>query len=201
MTAGRGQRGRAAELAKSRPDEALEVASGIDDPWYQAQALSCVARFAPPDIASDAFGRSVRAAAAGKDSYCRAAVLAWPIRAAIERGEDERAAAMLATARRELPEVELFCSRAEAASLLFQAAFAGPRRLWGPLLAEITSLCPHDSHWRSARLYLTISTILAGWDGNSAMRFIDSMPPGKAQRRCRRAAAEGARARPRTFFL
>jgi hypothetical protein len=201
MSAGPDQRTRAMQLSKSQPSAALEVAGGIADAWYRAQALAWVARFVPPDILLTALERAVSAAMEGKDSYCRAAVLAWPIRAAIERGHEEQASQMLAGARIELRRIEFFCSRAEACSLLFQAAFEGPRRLWGPLLAELPGLCPPDSHWRAARLYYTITAILADWDGHSARQFIKCIPSGKAQKRCLRALANGVKLRPRSFFL
>lgn len=201
MGEGSSQRSRAAGLARTQPDEALQIASAIADAWYRAQALAWVARFAPSEIVETAFDRAIRSAADGKDSYCRAAVLAWVIRAAIERGEDWRAHAMLDVARSELPRIFLHCSRAEAASLLFQAAFAGPRRLWGPLLTEIPALCPPESHWRAGRLHRVITMILANWDGHSARRFIDGLPSGKVRRRCLHAIESGARQRARTFFL
>jgi hypothetical protein len=176
------------------------VASGIANAWYRVQALAWVVRFAPPDISLTALKKAASSAAEGKDSYCQAAVLAWPIRAAIERGYEDLAAPMLAGARITLPRIELFCSRAEACSLLFQAAFEGPRHLWEPLLDEILSLCPPGSHWRAARLYRTIGAILADRDGHAARLFIESIPPGKAQSHCLRDFENGVRRPPRPFF-
>jgi hypothetical protein len=195
-----GQRVRATKLAKSRPDEAFKVASGIADAWHRVQALAWVARFAPPDISRKALQRAAGSALEGKDSYCRAAALAWPIRAAIELGHEELAAPMLAGARIVLPHIELFCSRAEACSLLFQASFEGPRHLWEPLLTELPALCPPGSHWRAARLYRTIGAILADRDSHAARLFIESIPPGKARSRCLRDLENGVKRPPRPFF-
>lgn len=188
------------QLAKSRPDEAFEVASGIADSWYRVQALAWVARFAPPGISLTALKAAADGATEGKDSYCRAAALAWPIRAAIERGCEELAAPVLIDARIALPHIELFCSRAEACSLLFQAAFEGQRHIWEPLLNEFPSLCPPGSHWRAARLYRTIGAILADRDGQAARRFIEGIPPGKAQSRCLRDLENNVKRPPRPFF-
>jgi hypothetical protein len=200
MSAESGQRDRVTQLAKSRPAEALEVATGIADAWYRVQALAWVARFAPPDISWKALQRAASSTLEGKDSYCRAAALAWPIRAAIELGHEELAAQMLAGARIELPHIELFGSRAEACSLLFQSAFENPHHLWEPLLDEIPGLCPPGSHWRVARLYRTIGAILADRDGCTARLFIESMLPGKVQSRCLRDLENGVRRPPRPFF-
>jgi hypothetical protein len=44
------QRDRAISLAESRPGEALKQARQIDEPWFRAQALAWVARFADIDV-------------------------------------------------------------------------------------------------------------------------------------------------------
>ena len=200
MSAESGQRDRVMRLAKSRPGDALKEASGIANAWSRVQALAWVARFAPPNISLTALKRAASDAMEGKDTYCQAAVLAWPIRAAIERGYEELAAPMLAGARIVLPRIEHLGSRAEACSELFQAAFEGPRHLWEPLLTELPALCPPGSHWRAARLYCTIGAILADRDGHAARLFVASIPPGKAQRRCLRDLENGVKRPLRPFF-
>lgn len=200
MSEGAEQRNTAIALSRSDPAEALKVASRIEEAWFRAQAMASVARYAEPYLARTAFELSSAAARDGKDSYQRAAVLAWPIRAALETGDETRAEALLAVARRELPRIELYCSRAEAIDLLFQSAFYGPQRLWGPLLDDLAALCPPDSHWRSARVHRSVTAILQGWDGNAARKFVEAMAGSRAQQRCRRDLDRGTHMLPRPFF-
>src|SRR5690606_23849192 len=88
-------RDQVAEIARSRPAEALRVARTIADPWFAVQALAWVARFAPDDIGETALAEASETAKAGRDAYQRSAVLAWPIRAAIETGRLAAACKMI----------------------------------------------------------------------------------------------------------
>ncbi len=194
------QRNAAIELSRSRPAEALKTAIGIEEAWFRVQALASVARYAGADIARNAFAAAALSSSEGKDPYQRAAVLAWPMRAALEVGDQNRAEMLIAEARRELPRIELHCSRAEAYAVVFQAAFIAPRLFWGPLLDDLVRFCPPDAHWRSERLYRTVAAILRQWDGATARTFIDRIPAGRARTRCERDDSNGVKMPPRSFF-
>nr|GFD49131.1 hypothetical protein [Tanacetum cinerariifolium] len=78
------QRDRAVSLAKSYPKEALKQARQVEKPWFRAQALSWVARFAERDVITISV-EAAQAAAAGDDKYQQCAVRAWEIAALAER--------------------------------------------------------------------------------------------------------------------
>lgn len=119
----------ATKLAHTDPKEAFDAAERIDDAWYAAQAFAAIARFAGEALQAEAFAASRAAAGRGKDAYQQCAVLAWPLRAAIEVRDLNLAASILNEALRQLGQIDYFSSRAEAMDLLFQAAYPGGMRL------------------------------------------------------------------------
>ena len=189
-----------ASLAKTNPTEALRAARKIADPWFAAQAFAWVARFAPPEIASVAIREACETAKAGRDAYQRSAVLAWPLRAAIETENVKAAKAIVSDAIALLPKVRPSPSRAEAAGLLFEAAFPGGELLWRPLLAAIETHAPPDNDWKAGRTYRTLSHILGDVDKAAANRLVAVLPPGKTKDRAEKELAEGLIAPPRPFF-
>jgi hypothetical protein len=200
MTDATEQRNRAIALSRSSPDEAMRIAGAIEVPWYRTQAFATIARFAPSPLAQQAFAKATEAARAGKDSYQRSAVLAWPIRAALEIGDPNRPSRLLSDAWRELPQIELHGSRAEAIGLLLHAVLPASARLWHPLIDALPSLCPPDAHWRAARLYRNAAAMLRHFDGHTARLFVDAIPAGKVRERCRRDDEAGRKLLPRQFF-
>ena len=113
-------RAQASKLAPTDSKAAFAVAERIEDPWYAAQAFATVTRHAHGPIRAKAFAASRAAARRGKDTYQQAAVLAWPLRAAIELGEEKLAEAIFVDASALLPAINNF-------SLLFFALFASWR--------------------------------------------------------------------------
>ncbi|HYF16176.1 MAG TPA: hypothetical protein VD971_14010 [Phycisphaerales bacterium] len=115
-------RTRACQLARTRWADALEVARGIEIPWYRAQALAGVAESAPEERVDDVLTRACSAAAEGNDAYQRVAVLAWVIEAAAARGRIEYAKRVLADALAKSAGVTPLRSRATTLELLLRAA-------------------------------------------------------------------------------
>ncbi|MGE0698166.1 MAG: hypothetical protein AB7O57_03645 [Hyphomicrobiaceae bacterium] len=187
-------------LARSRPPEALKAARRIADPWFAVQALAWVARFAPAELAAVALAEARATAKSGRDAYQRTAIMAWPVRAAIETGADDMAALMLADALALLSKVKPPASRTEAAALLLEAAFPGGRRLWEPVLATLEAHCPPGNDIRAARTYRMLSQLVATEDLDAARRLVAVIPPGKARERAEKELADGAKAQPRAFF-
>lgn len=193
-------RDQVAELAPSRPAEALRVARMIADPWFAVQALAWVARFAKDDIGATALAEAGDTAKAGRDAYQRSAVLAWPIRAAIETGRLDTAQKMLASGVALLPKVRPPGSRAEAGGLLLEAAFPGGRSLWQPVLAAIEKHCKPGDDWRAGRLYRSLAHIVSREDPDAARRLVEALPEGKTRARAEKELAAGVTAEPRAFF-
>lgn len=193
-------RDQVAALAKEQPAEALRQARMIADPWYAVQALAWVARFAPADIAAPALAEARETAKAGRDAYQRAAILAWPVRAAVETGAESAAKAMLADAIALLPKVRPTASRAEAGGLLLEAAYRGGPDHWRPVLAAIEAHAPPESDWKAGRTYRALAHIVMSEDAEAARRLVAALPPGKTRERADKELAEGFTAEPRPFF-
>lgn len=193
-------RDQVAALAKEQPAEALRLARMIADPWYAVQALACVARFAPAAIAAPALAEARATAKAGRDAYQRAAILAWPIRAAVEASDNAAAKAMLADAIALLPKVRPSASRAEAGGLLLEAAFPGGPSLWRAILAAIEQHAPPENDWKAGRTYRALAHIVIVEDAEAARRLVAALPPGKTRDRAEKELAEGVTAQPRPFF-
>jgi hypothetical protein len=154
------QRENAVKLARTNPTETLNAARRILDPWYQAQALAWVARYAPAKMSEHALAEARSAAHQAGDVYRQTAALSWPIRAALENSQHRLAKAMLEDANLLLPKIEPIASRAEAASLLFDACVVGGPEYWKPLTDNISGCCPDDAHWRMKRLHKRVRAFL-----------------------------------------
>lgn len=193
-------RDQVAEMAPSRPAEALRVARKIADPWFAVQALAWVARFAADDVGETALADAREIAKAGRDAYQKSAVLAWPIRAAVETGRIAVACGMLDSALVLLPKVKPAASRAEAGGLLLEAAFPGGPDLWRPVLLAIESHCQPGNDWRAQRLYRSLAQIILGEDAVAARRLVSALPDGKTKLRAEKELAAGVVIAPRAFF-
>jgi hypothetical protein len=193
-------RDQVAGLAPSQPAEALRVARRIADPWFAVQALAWIVRFAKDGTGETALAEARDVAKAGRDAYQKSAVLAWPIRAAIETGHRDAALAMVTSAVALLPKVRPAASRAEAGGLLLEAAFPGGRELWLPVLQAIEAHCQPGNDWRAQRLYRSLSQIVVGEDADAAQRLVDALPEGRTKDRARQELAAGVTLTPRDFF-
>jgi len=148
-------------LAKTRPQDALNRARDISDPWFRAQALSWVARFtntAPVSIAAEA----AKAAADCDDEYKRAAVRAWEISALAERGYTCEARGVLKDALERAKTVVPPSSRSEALLLLIQAAFQVGADDAERAYQVLTTSCNADDHWRCKRAIREGERLLRG---------------------------------------
>ena len=134
------------DLVRSDASQALLVARSIPSGWYRVQSLSQIARYAPSRIAAEALDECGPSARACDDAYQHAAVLAWPVRAALETDNGGAAGALCKEAETRLPHIELFASRAEAITLLFQATAIGAVDLYRDLLDQLPDLCPPETH-------------------------------------------------------
>lgn len=100
-------------MAKSDPENAHKKALQVSEPWFRAQALSAVARYAESDplpFAAQAF----KAAAECDDDDKRSAVRAWEISALAERDLKSEARKALDQAVKLARTVQPSPSRSEA---------------------------------------------------------------------------------------
>lgn len=155
------ERDQAARLAGNNPKAALAKALRIGDPWFRAQALACVARYAVGDplrVAALAAG----AAAECPDDYQRSAVRAWEIAALAGRGHPVEARRSLHDALTLATCAQPPASRSEALMLLLQAAFVISRVDACRVFAVLTASCPAESHWQCRRAQRDAEKMLAG---------------------------------------
>ena len=151
-------RDQVAQLAKTDTVEAAAIAEKITDPWFQAQAWSHIARYAPKPLQ---FSRkAAKSAAQGKDDYQRSAVRAWEVAALAERGLDTQARSSLTEAVALARTVEQLSSRAEALLLLFQAAFKISVED-AKSVAEIIEDASSSGHWRAKRARKDVKLMLS----------------------------------------
>lgn len=190
----------AGQLARPNPERALAVARGIRDPWYRCQALAQVGRYAGTDLAKLALDEAVEAAAQGGDGYRRLTVLAWPIRAAIERGQAGLAERWLKAALKEIATVDPLPSRAETLWWLWAAAFPGGDKMRSAVRGAVLVHCPPDRSWRAERLYRYMVATLAEASPDDAHTLLAAMPDGRAKTRIGRRHAAGEKAVAQPFF-
>ena len=109
--------------AKTEHGEALECARLIAEPWFRAQALAAVARYAGDQRVEAIAQEALDAASEQDDSYKVVAVSASPTRALIERQRTQKveqiALQLLALSDR----IDHPVSRLEALFMLWQAVY------------------------------------------------------------------------------
>jgi hypothetical protein len=148
-----------AQLSKTDVSKAAEVAEKIDDPWFQAQAWSHLARHADKPLP---FARkAAKSASKGRDDYQRSAVRAWEIAALAERKLTLQARRSLAEALELAASVTPVSSRAESLLLLFQAAFKISKHDAAEA-GEVLRIACSSTHWRAARARKDVEKMLSG---------------------------------------
>lgn len=155
------QRDQACALAKSHPRLALAKAKSVSEPWFRAQALSCVARFTDSDPVAVA-RLAAKAASECEDDYKRSAVRAWEVAALAERNLPDPAERALKAAVAVAEKVQLASSRSEALLSLFQAAFALGRHRAEWVRERLDATCPEAEHWRCKRARKKARQMLEG---------------------------------------
>lgn len=174
-------RGEVDRIAASDPERALALARAIPDAWYRAQALSCVAEYAPAAAVAGLLHEAVAAAYAGPDAYNAVAVMSWPLRAALKRGRDSLAQRELEKVLGFAPDVQPRASRIFALHCLWSGCDAADEAFAEPVWQTILVLCHPDYHWRAARLYRRIAEVKEQRRPGSAASVIAAMPAGRAK--------------------
>jgi hypothetical protein len=155
------QRDRAMSLAKSCPNEALKQARQVDEPWFRAQALAWVARFADSEVITIA-AEAAKAAAEGGDKYQQCAVRAWEIAALAERDYKSEARKRLREALNTAKNVVPAASRSEALFLLLQASASIAPDDFEKLYEMLKNSCCAEEHWRCQRALRNGAKMMSG---------------------------------------
>jgi hypothetical protein len=190
------ERDAAMQLAKTDFPAALRLARKVSQPWFCCQALAGVARYAPEEsvigIAEEAFAAALEA----PDAYNQTAVMAWPLRALIERGYERRASEELPKIMKVASQIEIPVSRSEALMSLWQAFF--PLHDHKTILAAFLKSCV--DHRRADYMLRQVIMILASENVEAAHRVADSMREGQYKRQAKRLLAEGRTEKARGFY-
>lgn len=155
-------------------------------PVDPAAALA-VARVAPYEHATKAFREARAAAAQGADAYQRAAVLAFTVEAALERGWTALASEILREALDRIPQVEPANSCAFALELLWVKAFAGGEEMRRQMVDCALAHCDPNRGWRAERLFRDMVERLSPEQGAA---LIGSLRPGRTKERLARHYAD-----------
>lgn len=194
-------RDRAQHLSKSDTATALAVAQEIDDPWFRAQALAWIGRFAEKNGYRDIIAAAQRASWDAKDIYAAVGAAAWWLRALIERGATDDVLAELPRLIDASQQIPNPVSRLDALYLVFQAVFdvEGARR---QLLEALLAACASADSWRAGRCRSDVAVMLHPQHPEEAARVIEAMPEGRRKRQAIRRTTVGSEydIAPRPFF-
>lgn len=193
-------RDKAIVLAKQDTTAAWAAAKGIGHPWFRAQALAWVARYADEASFLAVAREALEAAAQCEDAYQCVGSSAWPIRALLERGYPKEADEALNRSLALLPAIEPGGSRAEAARLLLHAAFGLGTQVAARLVRELLAIHEKSRHWRALRALGDGLSMLATRDAGTAREIAARVADDWARRKAERAMARTPAQEPRPFF-
>jgi hypothetical protein len=185
-------------LARSDTPAALRAAREIRDPWYRAQTLAAVARWAPDGEVEAIAAESLNACRECGEGYQRVAAGAWPLRALVERGALGIARAGLAPLLDDAATIQPAASRSEALFLLFQACFDLDANVRKDLLGRLVAAHDAAGHWRSRRNLASALAMLGATEPALVRSVADSLADDRVRRRVERPGAD--REKPRPFF-
>lgn len=194
------ERDRAVSVATTNSCKALALARQVSKPWFRCQALAWVARFAPDNEVVKIANEAIAAANAAEDLYQTLGAAAWPIRALIERGHEQRAVHMLPKLLAVYPAIENPVSRLNALFLLWQAVFPIKDDGKKSVLGALVKTCQATNSWQAGYTLRETALILANEDLSEAKRLVASMPIGVYKRQAERRIAEGQQGYVRSFF-
>jgi hypothetical protein len=168
----------------------------------QCQAMAWVARYVRDQrhVAPTALA-AAEAAAQDEDAYGAVFVLAWPIRALLERGEPKVAAHMLAGAIEKAAVVTPAASQSEALFMLMQAAMFGEERnLWMLTFKALLASSFPSVNWRQGRNVRDAICMAAAIDFPFAKLAAEGLPDEKLKTNVLSLLSQNKKQKPRPFF-
>ncbi len=186
----------AIRAAKTDFKKALVLARNVSQSWFRCQALAGAARYAPDEHVVKIAEEAISAALTATDSYKQVAATAWPLRALIERNQEQKAIQSLPDILTLSTKIENQVSRCDALFLLWEAFFPtqGHKSILGALVKSCTG------HWKADYILRQVVLILASEDIEAAHKLAASMPEGKYKRQAEKRLAEGQKKQARQFF-
>jgi hypothetical protein len=187
-------------IASTDTAKALALARQISDPWYRAQGLAIVARYASEELVSPIVRESLDTAFEQGDPYKVVAVSAWPVRALVERNETALPPSLLSDLAKRSRDIDNPVSQLLALSTLWHGAFSFLRPETDIILEEFVRACESANSWRAGACMEDTVLIVASRDPARATELVQRMPDGKYKRRTLKRLSEKAYLTPRRFF-
>jgi hypothetical protein len=187
-------------LAKADTSAARALARAIDDPWFRSQAMACIARFASEMEFPAILNEARESSWAATDKYKVVGSSAWRLRAMIERGKPDAAAAEMSELLACAAEIDHPVSRLEALFLLFQSVFE-VERCRHAVLEALVAAAQVAMSWKAGYRLREVALMLASAGYRDEVdQVIDAMAEGKYRRQAIEWIARGERQTPRPFF-
>jgi hypothetical protein len=200
MASSTAARDRATRLAVEGDPSALELAREVQDPWFRSQTLAWVARYGPEVRLDQTLDEALRAATQATDPYQVVGASAWAVRAMVERGRMSRLGAAVGAVLHAARRIDHPVRRLDALFLVWHAAFPAGTGALQSVQEMLVQACQEARSWRAGRTMCDVALMLATDDLDAATSIVDSMRPGKHQRRATRHLGNGTRRPPRPFF-
>ena len=176
--------------------KSLALARNVSQSWFRCQALAGAARFAPDEQVVKTAEEAIAAALTATDCYKQVAATAWPLRALIERSQQQKAIQSLPNILALSGKIENPVSRSDALFLLWEAFF--PTQSHKSVLGALVKSC--TGHWKADYILRQVVIILASEDVEEARKLAISMPESKYKRQAEKRLAEGQKQQARQFF-
>ena len=183
-------------IAKTDFLKALPLARKVSESWFRCQALAGTARYAPDEHVIKTAEEAILAAFTATDFYQKVAATAWPLRALIERKQEQKAIQWLPEILELSEHIENPISRTDALFMLWEGVFPVPAHesILEPLVISCTG------HWKADYILRQIVIILASHDIDAAQKLAASMPESKYKRQAERRLGEGQKEEARQFY-
>jgi hypothetical protein len=193
------QRDRVAQLAKTDFNEALLQSRKISEPWYRAQALAWVARYAPKDKILSTAQEAIKEAFTSQDAYQRVGASTWAIRALCERGHFQEASQLTTRLLNEAEKIAHPVCRLDALFLLWQGAELLPNEQNESILQRLIDACFAAQSWKGKWVLRNVVAILNDQDSERAYCIVSSLPEGRGKHYALRVLEKNGRLKPRPF--
>lgn len=194
--------GRGLVFKKARSDtaEALACARLIAEPWYRAQALAAVARYADEEKMEELAQEALDASSEQDDPYNVVAASAWPVRALIERQMTRKTEQVVHRLLVLSDQITHPVSRLEALFLLWQAVYPMGGNLKQRVQDKFVAACQAADSWKAGDRLGWAATIVASDNPKEAIRLAGLLREGRYKHKALREISAGSTAKVREFF-
>ena len=172
----------------------------ITKPWFRAQALAAVARYAPEENVQDAARESLDASSEHDDPYNVVAVSAWPVRALIDRQRTQKVEQATPQVLALSDRIAHPVSRLEGLFTLWQAVYPMGGKMRQQVQDRFVAACRAADSWKAGDRLGWAATIVASDDLEEALRRVDFLRKRRYKRPALRRIKAGRIERVRDFF-